>query len=218
MSFKHDGPPPVAAAGAPSEAMVRRIVEPMETARPLTASGGADVAARLTGRVEPHALAGNTAAVRPRVAGDYELTSGFAPAPTAEAADERTPRHHRVMRAAPEFSESAAPPSLPADGPFRTQNAALSSVRGDETVGVERTHLVRDGDSLGSLAARYYGDAGRYREILEANRDVLTSADVLPIGATLRIPAAGAVGSTAPAAPPAARIVPRLDFSTSAGR
>jgi phage tail protein X len=228
MSFRQDGPP-VAVAPASSETWVRRVVEPIETARSLPASaGGGEVAARLTGRVEPHALAGHPAAAQPRVAGEYQLTSAFGPAPSA-AFDERTPRYNRVMRATPDWPESngvesggaepSGPPELSADSPLRTQNAALTSVRGGvETAGTERTHVVRDGDTLGTLAERYYGDAGRYREILEANREVLSSADLLPIGAALRIPAANASGSAASSPPPAARIVPRLEFPSSGGR
>jgi nucleoid-associated protein YgaU len=38
------------------------------------------------------------------------------------------------------------------------------------------------------LAERYLGDADRYLEIYEANRDLLPSPEVLPIGARLKIP------------------------------
>jgi nucleoid-associated protein YgaU len=223
MTFRSDGPP-VAAAPASPEFMVRRVVEPIETARPLSPQAGVDVAARLTGRVEPHALAGRPAVAEPRVAGDYELTSALGPAPSGEAYDERTPRYNRVLRATNDWpevdgGEASPPPSLPAESPFRTHNAALTSVDGPtETSLAERTHSVRDGDTLGTLAERYYGDAGRYREILEANREVLSSADLLPIGTQLRIPAVDARGATPPAPPPAARIVPRLEFHPAGGR
>jgi nucleoid-associated protein YgaU len=230
MSFQHDGPPVVAAGPASNETMVRRMVEPVETARPLPTPTNVDVAARLTGRVEPHTWAGRPAETRPRVAGDYALTSAVEPAPIAPGTsfDERTPRYNRVERAASPWPEAgsvdtadaavAAPPGLPAESPFRTQNAALTSVEGGESSSVDRTHVVRDGDTLGDLAQRYYGDAGRYRDILEANRDVLNSADLLPIGVQLRIPDAGAAAASPPSAPPAARIVPRPEFYPLGGR
>ncbi len=52
-----------------------------------------------------------------------------------------------------------------------------------------RVRLVVDGDSLKNLAKRYLGSASRYLEIYEANRDVLASPDLLPIGIKLKIPA-----------------------------
>ncbi len=53
--------------------------------------------------------------------------------------------------------------------------------------GVTR-HTVEDGDTLTQLAVRYLGRADAYWRIYEANRDVLTNPDLLPIGAVLEIP------------------------------
>jgi len=54
-------------------------------------------------------------------------------------------------------------------------------------------HTVREGDTLFSLARRYYGDAERFGAIYQANRGVLRSPDPLPVGAELVIPDAPAV-------------------------
>jgi phage tail protein X len=226
MSFRHDGPPVAALPARSGETMVRRVVEPIETARPLAPPTNFDVAARLTGRVEPHALAGREASPRPRVAGEYALTSAEGPAPSAGPYDDRTPRYNRALPTATDWPEvggfvaeavaaDGTPPNLAAENPFRTQNAALTTFGGGVLPAAERSHTVRDGDTLSTLAERYYGDAGRYREILEANREVLSAADLLPIGARLRIPA---VAAAAPTPPPAARIVPRLEFHGLGGR
>ena len=51
-----------------------------------------------------------------------------------------------------------------------------------------RTHTIVDGDTLAALAQRYLGSAARAMEIYEANRDVLTSPALLPIGSELKIP------------------------------
>jgi len=51
-----------------------------------------------------------------------------------------------------------------------------------------RTHIVVDGDSLEKLAGRYLDDPQRGNEIFEANRELLSSPDLLPIGAELVIP------------------------------
>ena len=51
-----------------------------------------------------------------------------------------------------------------------------------------RTHRIVNGDSLPALAQRYLGNEDRAGEIFEANRDLLSSPDALPIGIELRIP------------------------------
>ncbi len=57
--------------------------------------------------------------------------------------------------------------------------------------GAVATHRVVDGDTLSKIAIRYLGSGDRYIEIFEFNRDVLASADLLPIGAMLKIPPRG---------------------------
>jgi hypothetical protein len=57
---------------------------------------------------------------------------------------------------------------------------------GDDAAG--RVHRISDGDTLRKLAAAYLGDSDRYLEIFELNRATLSSPDLLPIGAALKIP------------------------------
>jgi len=48
---------------------------------------------------------------------------------------------------------------------------------------------VRPGDSLWAIAKRELGDGSRWREIYEANRDVIgPDPNVIQVGMTLRIP------------------------------
>jgi hypothetical protein len=54
-----------------------------------------------------------------------------------------------------------------------------------------RTHVIRSGDTLSGLASRYLGSSARYREIYDANRDQLRSADDIREGMTIKIPDAG---------------------------
>ncbi len=51
-----------------------------------------------------------------------------------------------------------------------------------------KTHIVVDGDSLAKLAKRYLDSPDRADVIFAANRDVLKSPDLLPIGVELKIP------------------------------
>lgn len=57
------------------------------------------------------------------------------------------------------------------------------------------THTVVAGDSLSSLAQRYLGSADRWKEIYEANRDVISDPNSIYVGQQLRIPGSS---STAP--------------------
>jgi nucleoid-associated protein YgaU len=51
-----------------------------------------------------------------------------------------------------------------------------------------RRYTVREGDTLPSLAQRYYGDEDKADALYRANRDVLKSEDDLPAGTELVIP------------------------------
>jgi nucleoid-associated protein YgaU len=66
---------------------------------------------------------------------------------------------------------------------------------------LERTHTVVDGDTLAALAERYLGSPGRALEIYNANRFLLPSPDVLPIGVELRIPPVQTTAEASPANP-----------------
>jgi nucleoid-associated protein YgaU len=48
-------------------------------------------------------------------------------------------------------------------------------------------YTVREGDELRALALRFYGDAGRWEEIYEANKDVIGDPDRIVPGLRLRI-------------------------------
>ena len=51
-----------------------------------------------------------------------------------------------------------------------------------------RTYEVRSGDSLSKIAKRVYGDAGKWRQIFNANTDTLKDPDKIYPGQNLRIP------------------------------
>jgi nucleoid-associated protein YgaU len=72
----------------------------------------------------------------------------------------------------------------------------------------ERTHTVVDGDTLTALAEHYLGSPGRALEIYNANRFLLPSPDVLPIGVELRIPPRVPAATAASGANPQPALVP----------
>ena len=52
----------------------------------------------------------------------------------------------------------------------------------------ERLHTVEEGETLVSLAIKYYGDRSRSSFLFRANRDQLLAPDRVPVGTVLRIP------------------------------
>ncbi len=54
---------------------------------------------------------------------------------------------------------------------------------------VHGMHTVAAGETLSKLAKEYLGDAGRYMEIFNANKDTLTNPDLIKVGQHLKIPA-----------------------------
>ncbi|GLH65771.1 LysM peptidoglycan-binding domain-containing protein [Geothrix edaphica] len=52
----------------------------------------------------------------------------------------------------------------------------------------EAAYEVHPGDSLSKIAKRFYGDAGAYMRIFEANQDQLSDPNQIQVGQTLRVP------------------------------
>jgi nucleoid-associated protein YgaU len=69
-------------------------------------------------------------------------------------------------------------------------------------------HKIADGDTLAGLAERYLGSANRAMEIFEANRGVLSSPQLLPIGVELKLPPQKPPAATPPARPAERGLVP----------
>ena len=44
------------------------------------------------------------------------------------------------------------------------------------------------GETLGTIAKHWYGDSKRYKDIFEANKGILKSADAVEVGQALTIP------------------------------
>ena len=80
----------------------------------------------------------------------------------------------------------------------RTEHSRNEKLRTNATFR-QRWHRVVNGDSLPRLAESYLGNRDDYLLIFEANRDVLASPSVLPIGVELKIPPTpAATGSATP--------------------
>ena len=77
------------------------------------------------------------------------------------------------------------------------QIKAVDAVHGDITadIGIDaslpvpaKIYEVVGGDTLSKIAKKFYGDAGKYMKIFEANRDKLSNPDLIKVGQVLVIP------------------------------
>ena len=120
-------------------------------------------------------------------------TTSVPPPPSPTNPDQLTPQaidltESPVMAAVdpvPVAPPPVAPPTRPtAQTPGATPTQPTPTAAG----GNYRRHVVAKGDTLFSLAQRYYGNRSRWRDIYAANRQVLPSESALTIGMELRIP------------------------------
>jgi len=85
---------------------------------------------------------------------------------------------------------SAAPVSPPPTSTALLTTAGPSTAKAPPLAPgkADRTHMVAKGDTLYAISQRYYGKGTRYRDIFEANREVLSNERALRVGMTLVIP------------------------------
>lgn len=109
------------------------------------------------------------------------------PMPPSPAAESK-PAPARLAPAAPAVAPALARsyPETQLPRPDLASPGMVLAATGDVARPVR--HRIADGDTLSLLAQRYLGSADRQLEIFAANRQVLSSPDLLPIGATLLIP------------------------------
>lgn len=76
-------------------------------------------------------------------------------------------------------------PATPATPATAATPAAAATTPGPSQ---EKTHTVAAGDTLTSIAQKYYGDASKWSKVFDANRDTLPTANALQLGQKLKIP------------------------------
>jgi len=74
----------------------------------------------------------------------------------------------------------------PAKPDFGNVKSGVVSTAPAET----QTYAVVAGDNLSKIAKRFFGNANRWHEIFEANRDQISNPDMIRVGQVLKIPAA----------------------------
>jgi nucleoid-associated protein YgaU len=92
-----------------------------------------------------------------------------------------------TLAAAPAPSQPAAQGSAPSKS-AQTANLVAPKTATAPSAG-PRVHVVKDGESLWKIAKIELGDGGRWNEIFEANRDMLSKPEAVHAGMKLRVPA-----------------------------
>ncbi len=64
----------------------------------------------------------------------------------------------------------------------------MKAAAGGAEAGAETVYVVKPGDTLSGIAKAVYGKAGRWREIYEANQDIIKNPNLIRPGWKLRIP------------------------------
>jgi nucleoid-associated protein YgaU len=122
---------------------------------------------------------------------------------TAEAEIVGTPPKPSTPAVTTPPSVTSQPPAAAASTTSSTTRATAGSTATPPAVELKapapapQTYTVAQGDTLWSLAIRFYGEGRRWNKIYEANRDVLSSSSALPVGAVLVIPVAESQPSAA---------------------
>jgi len=106
------------------------------------------------------------------------MTARKRPAPSRKPpAPKQTKPAAKVAPKLPVKAAAAKPAPKPAAKPAAAAKAAPGG-----------THVVAKGDTLGGLAARYYGDSSKAGKIRAANTDKLKGDKSLQVGMKLKIP------------------------------
>ena len=77
----------------------------------------------------------------------------------------------------------------PADAPVIDEPAAEANIETAETAEFQ-SYTVQKGDTLWSISRKFYGSGKKWRDIFEANQDVLTAPDKVRAGLEIKIPSA----------------------------
>lgn len=90
-----------------------------------------------------------------------------------------------VVTKKPETEDNQPPPVAAAP---LTELPDLSQYEQTEKIKTQKFHIVQKGETLSRISSQYYGSAGKWQKILEANRQTIKDANKLTPGMKLIIP------------------------------
>ncbi|MDZ7362760.1 MAG: LysM peptidoglycan-binding domain-containing protein [candidate division KSB1 bacterium] len=67
------------------------------------------------------------------------------------------------------------------------ENEIVADIKVENT-SIYGIYTVKPGDTLSKIAKGHFGDARRYMEIFNINKDILTNPDLIKVGQKLKIP------------------------------
>ena len=102
---------------------------------------------------------------------------------TAKSEDSKNKIWDAIKQANPNWQSE-----LVADLTVDAQAAAAAAGAGAGSGYQARTYTVQSGDSLSKISQQFYGKAGEYNKIFEANRDKLSDPNKIQPGQVLTIP------------------------------
>jgi len=91
-----------------------------------------------------------------------------------------------IKRIDPSYSDLTC--DLTVNPSLAPQSSGAAHQAGASAAGGMQTYTVKPGDSLSKISQQFYGSAGQYMKIYEANRDQLNDPDQIKPGQTLKIP------------------------------
>jgi nucleoid-associated protein YgaU len=100
---------------------------------------------------------------------------------SAPSADLKNRVWDQIKLVDPSFSDLIADIQAPAA-------AAAAAAVGAAPKSAARTYTVQPGDSLSKISKQFYGDANKYMNIFNANKDKLSDPDKIKVGTELVIP------------------------------
>jgi len=71
---------------------------------------------------------------------------------------------------------------------IKSVDPSMTELIADINVQSGLEYQVKSGDTLSSIAKRFYGDANAYNQIFEANKDQLSDPDKIKVGQSLKLP------------------------------
>jgi len=83
-------------------------------------------------------------------------------------------------------TDNAADTRVTTPPPPKSSGKTAKSAAAPATAG--RTHVVAKGDTLSSIARKYYGDSSKWKTIFNANRNRIADPNRLTVGTKLIIP------------------------------
>jgi len=101
---------------------------------------------------------------------------------SAPSADLKNRLWDQIKLVDPSFSDLIADIQAPAAA------AAAAAAGGAPSKSAVRTYTVQPGDSLSKISKQFYGDANKYMNIFNANKDKLSNPDQVKVGTELVIP------------------------------